>query len=225
MFEYWDQREDAIAQSAAALNELDENGVQSTLARLATHVGDMARAAPSKLLAQTAFVMADDLYKAASVTQSWDRVLASYLTASAGTFTSVLAERGLIVAYAVDNTFAADNMQRPLTVFGPWFASAGFVYICPQAIATELARQTGESTENAAWDARLLAEARDVANQLVSRCWNERRHYMYLDADFQIDSLDFIVNQSSEVPGIISVFRNQPPLPDTEAQVHFPADV
>jgi hypothetical protein len=224
LFEYWDQRDNAIAQSAAALNELDDNGVRFALERLTAHVIELARVAPQTLLAQTAFVMTDDLYKAACATPSWDSALAGYLTASAGAFTTLLTERGLTVEYVVDNSFAPDNMQRPLTLFGPWFESAGFVYVCPQALAIELAEQTASSEEPAV-DAHSLAEARDMATELVRRCRQERRHYMYLDVDFQIDSVDFLINVTSDVPGVISVFRNQPPLPGTEVEVRLPSNL
>jgi hypothetical protein len=46
---------------------------------------------------------------------------------------------------------------------------------------------------------------------------------MYLDVDFQTDALAFLVNQASELPGVISVFRNLSPVAGSKTQVHFPA--
>ena len=213
LFEYWDQREDAIAQFAAALRDADENTAQAQFAWLAQRIGDMARAAPTDLLVTTAWVMADDLYKAASSTLLWDNALEQYLTATARVLTGVVSERGLTLSYVVDNTFGSDN-NRPLTIFGPWFNSAGFVYVCPQSAVLELAKTTGQPTE--------IGEARDISNQVVSRCLQDHRHYVYLDADFQIESVEFLVNHPRAIPGVIAVFRNEPPVTDTNVQVHLP---
>ena len=222
LFEYWDEREGAIAQFAAALREADKDAAQAQVTWLAKRVGDMARATTMQLLSQTAWVMADDLYKAASSTSLWDNALAQYLTATARELTSALSERELTLAYVVDNTFTPENMQRPLTLFGPWFSSAGFVYICPQAIAVELAGVDGYSTEEPDWISRYISESRHVAKQLVSTCLQDHHHYMYLDVDFQTGALDLLVNQAEALPGVISVWRSEAPLPGTNVHVHSP---
>jgi hypothetical protein len=216
LFEYWDERVGAVGRSADALRQLGESERTAVLEHITRLVGAKASAADSKYLAQTAYVMADDLYKAVNAITVFDGVTAAYLTASASTFNRVLTERGMTISYVVDNSFPPDELERPLRLFRAWFVAAGFVYVCPQVLAVDLAARTGEPVGG------LIAEGRDLALQLVQRCRDGRRHHAYLDVDFDVDAYPFLVEQAATVPGVISVFRNEAPVAGTEVKVALP---
>lgn len=177
-----------------------------------------AAASTGDLLAQTA-IMVDDLYKAASTTPAWDRALGLYLEASAGTLTTNLTAREFTVLYVVDNSFEPGNMQRPLELFGPGFGCAGFVYACPQECSLRLMGRDGVPPRDQLGQLnRYISEGRMVADRLVDSCMAARRHVVYLDTDADQGSLAPILARKDE-PRVLTIFRNQAPVPDTNVEV------
>ena len=73
-----------------------------------------------------------------------------------------------------------------------------------------------------------IEEGQYLAEELVTRCHDERRSYVYLNLQLADDSpglsLD-VALANTNAPGTLVVFRNEPPAVGTTAQVAPPPGV
>ena len=222
---YWDARTGAIAHFSQEMRECASEQARKDLAeRIARDVRARVDALSDKDLVLTAVTAADDLYKAADAAELWDPAIAGYLSASAGTFMRAVAERGYLVHSLIDNSFQMSEagMRRPLVLYPDWFQAAGFVYICPQHCATTLMRKAGVPASGVIQAlGRYDAPARILARGLVRKCHAERRHYVFLDA-CSVPGAFGEAEAPAEAPGVITLWRNDAPLPGSEIQVTLP---
>jgi hypothetical protein len=168
--------------------------------------------------------MVDDLYKYVNDEVLMDRALFAYLDAFARTFTKTVRERGYVIHYIVENQFSDVDflMVGPFDLFPKVFNAAGFVYVCPHQLALQLMQADGVAvSQYSRAIAQYIAEARVVGNRLVNQCYGTGQHYVFLEADYQEDALD-IALQGSGAPGVLSVFRNDAPVPGSTVSVSFP---
>jgi hypothetical protein len=73
-----------------------------------------------------------------------------------------------------------------------------------------------------------IEEGQYLAEELVTRCHEERRSYVYLNLQLADDSPGLypdVALSNRNAPGTIVVFRNQPPVAGTTAQVTPPPGV
>jgi hypothetical protein len=222
---YWDALTDAVWRGSQQLQGLAQDDRASALSGITQDVERWTGALSDDDLAQLASVAADDLYKAASTIELVDEFVFQYLTASAGTFFGLLRQRGYLLHYIVENTFP--GLQRPLEVFRPWFNSTTIVYICPQFLAAELMKADGlmvdgvDSSVVGQHLPKYIGEARHLAGGMVERCTAEGRHFLFLDTDPAEDSFDAAL-ASQALPGVISVIRNEAPVPGSKVRVLLP---
>jgi hypothetical protein len=222
--DYWDQQVGAIYTHAQRLERLSSSDRQNALAEIAAAVARHAEALNDEWLAQAAFVMADDLYKAVCALTKWgnsywDDSIAEYLQASAGTFCDALAKRGFLLRYVIDNAYEASDvgLTGPVDWFPVWLEAAGLCYICPQQVAFRLMEVDG-CQPSAGRLPQFIAEGRDVGLQIVRRCLAGRNHYLFLDTDVTDDSLAPALAEPTS-PGVILVFRKDPPVPGSRCAV------
>jgi hypothetical protein len=179
--------------------------------------------ADSQLL-QSAVSMVDDLYKYVNDEVLMDEVLFDYFDAFGRTLTKTVRERGYVIRYVVENQFSGVDflMLGPFNVFPRVFNAAGFVYICPQQLGLHLMQADGiMASEYARAIAQYITEARLVGDRLVNKCHDDRQHYVFLEADYQEGALD-IALRGCGAPGVLSVFRDDAPVPGSEVSVAFP---
>jgi hypothetical protein len=216
--DYWDERVQAVDRRARELSQVPPEDRERTLDDLRAAVEVRTLALPDELLPKAAIAIADDLYKAACASDRWDVDLGQYLGTTAARFFSVLAERGLLMQYVVDNTF--DDLDRPLRLFPRWFAVSGLTYACPQQLAFQL-MEADEEDPVAELLPRYITEARIVAAQLVDRCRAERQHFVYLDTDSVEESFEEPLAFRTK-PGFVTVFRNDAPVAGTDVEYWIP---
>jgi len=215
---YWDQRTDATARFRERLLSLRSEDRIAALEVVRKTVNDAAQSCPDKNLRKLVFVVGDDLYKSANVDGIWDEALSLYLKASAGEFFGVVQARGYRMHYIVDNAFS--DLTRPLN-FDAWFRPCGIVYICPQFLASKMMER--DKVEPARFHENLpryIDEGRYMADEAVKRCVDEQRHFLFLDADSKEGSFT-AAQAASEHAGVITVLRNEAPLPGSKVDVRF----
>jgi hypothetical protein len=222
--DYWDQTSGAINRAALRLSKL--NGPERLVAcgqiRDAVRMG--AHALADGQLLQAAVSMVDDLYKYVNEEVLMDEALFDYLDAFGRTLTKSVRERGYVIRYVVENQFSGIDflMLGPFDLFPRVFNAAGFVYICPQQLGLHLMRADGiTASEYARAIAQYITEARLVGDKLVSKCHDDDQHYVFLEADYQKGALD-IALRGRGAPGVLSVFRQDAPVPGSEVFVAFP---
>ena len=185
-------------------------------------------------LTRAAFVVADDLYKAADRLSYWNSALQTYLWASANPFFEAVRTRGFILSYVVDNSF--EDLTRPVRFYPLWYKPTGLCYICPPHIAYDLPiwEKVGPKGDLPKDDlqqpldpARLnlipsyIAEARDIACQLIRKCYDSGRHFVLLTTDGQGDGLSATLDASGHAR-VIRVIRDEAPIPGSRCTVSFP---
>jgi len=222
IYDYWDQRKDSIYRYSSKLANLDREERSEALRVIEMAIEHHVKSASDELLVKYAFVMTDDLYRAANRTwNKFNQMLYSYLEASSGILCKLLSERGFTIHYLIDNTYknSYQGMLKPLEIFRDWFQGSSFVYICPQEIAMEIVGSLGKDKfECFSLLPSGLKEARNIANILLEECNTERRHYVFLDTDWQPGS--FAASMVSDKnPKVITIIRNQAPVPGSKCYV------
>jgi len=221
--DYWDLQVGAVFAMAQRLEAAGRtpDGRQRARDEIPTAVSRQVEALSDDHVALAAFAMVEDLYKSAASLTYWNEYLAEYLALSAGTFGRCLSERGFTLHYLVDNTFEASEtgLSGPTIWFPTFFRSAGFGYVCPQEIARTL--MTHDHCDPAAFIAllpRYIDEARNVASEAVRRLHKQGAHYCHLDADW-VDTSFAVSMDAREVPGVITVVRNEAPVKGSKSQL------
>ena len=223
--DYWDTNQTAIPQFSQALGKLDDPERKDTLHVIEQAIAKHCSVLSDRWLLQAALCMVEDIYRQGNDVQQADSANTDYLRASAGTFTSILKEKGLVVRYLIDNVFATDSPHwsvRPFVLLREWFEAAGFVYICPQLIANMLigANETSlPPTKNISLSN--IEEAREVAGDLVQTCEEKNRHYVKLELDPHQSLLDSS-QLSAPVTGILTIYRSEGPGKGSTCQAIFP---
>jgi hypothetical protein len=229
IYDYWDSRTGAIEVFSEALRytrELEPEKEPQIISSIKEGVQSGVRNLSDSEVMKMSVSMIDDLYKVASSTETWDDSVYDYISASAGTFSTAVANRGYVIHYLVDNCFEKSDvgMQRPLDLFPGWFEAAGFIYISPQLCALMLmdADNVNRSDFVSALP-RYIDEARHVSSEIVERCHQEIRHYVYLDTDSVPESFDKAMG-SNKSPGVITVLRDGAPDSESKIEVAFPRE-
>lgn len=218
--DYWDTSQESIPRFASELSKLSPKAAKKITTATHAEVTEHVRVLSDKHLLLAAATVADNLYQAASTIEFWDTAVEDYLKCSAATFFGLLSQRGYQIHYVIDNCY--DDLQRPTQLFPLWFQACGIVYVCPQLIVLKLMEADGVPMANYSDSlSNYIAEARHIGGLIVQKCRDEASHYVYLETDFQDGSLDTAL-QSRGAPGVLSVFRNEVPVPGSNVAVVFP---
>ena len=226
LVDYWDQTKNAINNNILQLSKLSEPGRMAAFDQIRDSVRKRSESLADEYLLQAVVSMVDDIYKCINEEALISQTLFDYLDAFGRTLTTVVSERGYVIRYVVENQFPKVDflMQGPLDVFPKIFNAAGFLYICPQQAALFLMQHDGINAEDYMQTiARYIAEARYLTNEMVTRCVNEDKHFVFLEADYQEGVLD-LAFQDRGAPGVLSIFRNEAPVAGSEVSIGFPED-
>lgn len=224
LVEYWDQTTGAINRNVLQLIRLSETERMAACSRIQEAVHKRLAVLTDSLLLQAAVSMVDDLYKFVSDEVLMDRVLFAYLDAFARTFTETVRERGYVIHYVVENSFSGVDflMRGPFDLFPKVFNAAGLVYVCPHQLALRLMQADGVAAPNySSAIAGYIDEARALADRLLNQCAETGRHYLFLEVEYQEGTLDLAL-QGSDVRGVLTIFRNDAPVPGSTVSVSFP---
>jgi hypothetical protein len=222
--EYWDQATGAINRNALRFTKLAESERAVACKVIQDSVQRSAGGWSDQQLLRAAVSMVDDLYMYMNDTMLSNAAVYVYLDAFARTFTMTVAERGYVVEYIAENAFSGIDFLviGPFDWFSKVFSAAGFVYICPQHLAFRLMQADGLAVSDYEHSVgKYIAEARMLARRLVMECRSDKRHFVFLEADYEDDSLNYVLEGRGD-SGVLSVFRNQAPLLGTEVDVVFP---
>lgn len=224
LVDFWDQQAHAINDATMRLIKLGPPERTAACGEIRQAVLNGVAALDDSRLLRAAVSMVDDLYKYVNDAVLMDPSLFAYLDAFGRTFTTAVRERGYVIRYVVDNQFSDVEfmMLGPFDLFQKIFNAAGFVYISPQQMAWRLMQ--GDGVADSAYEASLpqyIAEARMLADRLANRCLDEGRHYVFLEADYEDGSLNAALGRK-DAPGVLTVFRNDVPLPGTNVSAGFP---
>lgn len=219
--DYWDTRVGAIERAAERLEALEEAGRAAALSEIEAAVTRHVEAMSDDWLIHVCLPFADDLYKAANWMGWWNADLEDYLAASAGTFSRLLADRGIQIQYLIDNQW--EDPTAAIELFLLWFRAAGFNFICPQDLARQFAMRDGArgDDEIAARAPVYTAEARREANVVAGECQQLGGHFVHLDADSEPNSWDKALERRG-APGVVTIQRDAAPLPGSTVGVWNP---
>jgi len=198
--DYWGYG--AIERWASTLDAMDSEMLSASETELGAAVMEHTRVLADELLQLAAIAMMDDLYKNANMIDVWNDSVTVYLRATAGIFSQLLAQRGFILHYVVDNSF--EDMQRPLQLFPIWYSACGIEYVCPQLLTAQDGYPPSESRR------RCTATLRASGGSF---------HYIMLDTDSAEDSFTAPLEQR-EGDKVITILRTEAPIPGSNVQAY-----
>ena len=203
--------EGAIHRHSRRLASLSGPARTLALGEINDSMGRHCEALDDEMIVMAAFILAEDLYKAASVLTYLDDPMHDYLSAVCRPFWLHLKTRGYSVHYVVDNGYQNTHagMTGPLRGFPALFGAAGLLYVCPQALAVHL--MEADEVPSANLHERMnhyIREAREVAGKALDRFRDERVSFIYLDTDATDESLRFAISEF-EHPGVIGLLRTE----------------
>lgn len=202
--DYWDASKKAIPRFAAYLAAQSPTTAEQAKSAIRAAVTEHVRVLTDDWLPRVAFVVAEDLYRTANAITVWDDSVADYLACSAGTFFSLLSQRGYRLHYVIDNSF--QEMQRPIQLFPSWFQACGIEYQCPQVLESEFGLEPKES--------------QGVVSDVLRGFFAQGRHYVVLDTDSIESSFDAPLEQRN-AEGVVTVIRTEAPGPGSKALVYL----
>jgi hypothetical protein len=224
LVEYWDQRTSAINRNALRLSKLGEQERTLACGQIRDAVRRRVQCLTDRQLLQAAVSMVDDLYKYVNKEVLMAAPLFAYLDAFGHTLTRAVRKRGYVIRYVVENQFSGLDflLLGPFDLFPRVFDAAGFVYVCPQELGLRLMQHDGIAPSKylQAID-QYAAEARHIGNRIVTKCQDEGRHYVFLEADYQEGALD-IALRGGGAPGVLRILRDDAPVAGSEVFVVFP---
>jgi hypothetical protein len=222
--DYWDQMTGSINRGAIRLSKLSGPERVAACGRIRDAVGRRAQSLADINLLKAAVSMVDDLYKYVNDEVLMDQALFDYIDAFGRTLANTVRKRGYVIRYVVENQFLSLDflMLGPFDLFPKVFNAAGLVYICPQQLGLQLMQADGiAATDYETAIPRYITEARHVCNRLASDCQDDNRHYVFLEADYEEGALDVALRGGGD-PGVLSVFRDDAPVPGSMVSVGFP---
>lgn len=232
--DYWDERVRATDRLSRVLSAVPPSQRDGQVGLIRAAIAQHVEALSDVDLTKAAFAVADDLYKTANRLSSWTPSLELYLSATANPFFEAVRTRGFLVSYFVNNSF--EDLMRPVLFYPVWYKPTGLSYICPQHIAYDLPiwEKVGPKGDLPKDDLQqpldptrlnlipsYIAEARDIASQMVRKCYDSGRHFVLLTTDGQVDGLSAALFASG-TSKVIRVIRDEAPLPGSRCKVWFP---
>jgi hypothetical protein len=222
--DYIDWRNDAI-QGFADMVKASPHP-ENDLRAIREAVSEHARVLSLQRLWTVSHIFADNIYKAGNCLASWGEEHRLYVEAAAGTFFERFSETGYVLRYFINNRFEQTDwgMQRPLYLLPRLFRAAGLVYICPEKYGLSLMEGVGiPGTDFLKEYERFSDEGRDLANELVRACNKRRKSYVVLEIGDDLDLFDAV--RSDAETKVITIFRNEPPVLNSEVSVTLPRTV
>lgn len=223
----WDARTEAIVAGAQWLDAVPGPNRAPLLAGLRRRVRAAIAALEDEWLVLAAFYMAEDIYRSCSGQFRWDDGTQDYLAATAGVFNDELNRRRLVLHYVVDSIEPALTIER-LTDVAAVFTAAGFAVTGPQLAALDATHTRDRRPGAGAANPADVCDSRSRADNFVARCHQDRRCSAYFNLCVgdtgSATPLTVALSQRNQ-PGTIVVFRDQPPVAGSVAQLCPPSGV
>lgn len=217
----WEYRTGAIVAGGDKLDALSGMERTLSLAALNQRVLAMIERLDDGWLATVGFWMVEDIYKSFFRDFVWSPGVHDYLVATAEPVVDEIARRGFALHYIVDATQPDENLATMLAHLPAVFQAAGLAVVGPQLIAVELLqRAEGHPPPDMASIQRYRADGYAIANEVITRWYDEGKSsvYLNLDRDDELPGFNLEVALSaSDRPRAITVFRNTPPAEESEA--------
>ena len=186
--EVWDYRSKAVIAGADKLEALSPDARARSLALLGEHVRTHIRGLTDNWLVATALFMVEDLYKSYFAGFRWSSGVADYITGTAGVFMREFTQRGYVLNYVIDNTESEADLGEMLTYVPALFRAADLLVVGPQLMALYIMEQMDHRSRDVAAIPSTIEEGQYLAEELVTRCHDERRSYAYLNLQPNDDS-------------------------------------
>ena len=185
---FYDFNDGSIDRNVDQLSSLNEESKLSAINEINSRVMAILKSLDNEMLPNIATSMTDDLYKFAVNTQVWGENYVSYVSCVWKAMINELDTRGFVVRYFIDNTWP-NGIERP-------FSIAGFSYLCPLRVAADLRfnQDSSQATDTATLENLQFfdAESRMISQLDIAKLVEERKHFVYLEADFRSGCLDFV---------------------------------
>lgn len=224
----WDPRTFAIVSGGEKLDRLTEPERAQSLDLLRMLIRTQASSLDDQWLSRVALVMVEDLFKTFAFGFNWTPGFADYVAATGNAILDELSRRGYTLHYVLDSTQSTDKLEMMLTYLPAIFQAAGLLVTGPQLMALEILDKFEGRTRDVSGIPYAVTEGLHVAGRLVTRCHEERRPSVWLNVDSDDESpglpLDVPLSAVGS-PGAIVVFRNQPPVDGTTAQLYLPPEI
>jgi len=225
--ELWDVGTGAIDRYSKEIRGLSRERREYALSEIIRSVWGQAAELPDRVLVDASIEMVDHLYRSLSADGNgsqewvWDEALDHYLAAVGSTVLEQLRARNLQLRYIVDNSYpAGEIIAGPVTFFRYWFQAAGFIYVCPRAIAVGLLKAL-ERDEPLDRFPRYLGHARRICRVVLEHCRERGSSFVFLDAEATDDSIGMALEQY-DAPNVICVLRRQAPAQSNEISISTP---
>ena len=114
LLDYFDDRQSRLIELSKRLSALPDADRAVALDTVRSEVARLTNELTDEILRQVSVAVIEDLYKSGNVLTQWDSSTQQYVQAMWGTFFTVLAERGYLMHYVVENTFP-EHLDRPLS--------------------------------------------------------------------------------------------------------------
>lgn len=226
--EVWDHRTFAIVSGGEKLDTLPESERRQSLNALATLVHAQAAALDDEWLSHVGMILVEDLFKTFVFGFNPSPGFFHYVAATGNAVLDELSRRGYTLHYVLDATQSADRLEMMLTYLPAFYQAAGFLATGPQLMALEILEQLEEGRREISGIPQAIKEGLEMAERLIKRCHDEKRPSVWLNVDWDNASpglpLDIPLSPAGS-PGAVVIFRNQPPVHGSTAQLYLPPEI
>jgi hypothetical protein len=159
----------------------------------------------------------DKFYRLLNAVDILDAASFVVLSAVGAAFCTVARERGVSMAYLVDNVVTPIERLRGIEAA---FRALQFLVASPELFAAKLAEHDGIPVDEAIGPrfSHFRGEAFMLAKRVVKQAVEERRHFMWLSGEASLDDLR-VVREGLVNQPFVGVFRNDAPVDGTELQI------
>ena len=158
----------------------------------------------------------DKLYRVLNAVPLLDASSFVVLRALGSAFGAITKERGVAIAYVVDNGVPEDRLRGVHAAF----SALGFMVASPELFAVKLGEADGVPSDQALGPmlGRYRVEAIMLARRLFDGALDDRRHCVWLSGECDADDLRAVARTLDRRP-YVGVFRNDAPVDGTNVQI------
>lgn len=224
----WDPHAFAIVSGGEKLDRLTEPERAQSLDSLGVLIRTQAATLDDHRLSGVGLVMVENLFKTFVFGFNWTPGFADYVAVSGRSILDELSQRGYTLHYVLDATQSAEKLEMMLTYLPAFYQAAGLLVTGPQLMALEILDKLETRGRDNAGIPYAIKEGLDVAERLIMRCHEDKRPSVWLNVDADDESpglpLDVPLSLIGS-SGAIVIFRNQPPVDGSTAQLYLPPEI
>jgi hypothetical protein len=152
---------------------------------------------------------ADKFYRLVNQVDALNASSLLFMRSVGAAFEAVSKERGLWVAYLVDNQIPDDRLRGVHAAF----SSLGFLVCSPELFVPRILEVEPPGTRVE----QVYEEAAVVAMKMVNRAIESRKNVLWISADVPLDGLQHVAEKFRGLP-YVGVFRNEAPADGSNVQ-------